>query len=478
MPFHNNLTQKRRLPVARTKLSPGDLGRIAGDIVDREMDNIDFSVRIDKPEYRDRWSTVQAAMKAKGYDVGYACGSELDRSDVAWLTGFVEPIVERYGVLVPADGRPIVLAGCEGHHVVKEAADAAGCDLCVLRDFQISDEEYRNVKSDSIRDVMQKLHVGRNPRIAVWSPAEFLPHAQYQMLTETFGAKNVVYDPLLLQLIKYEKRLKELALMEQANKVTDAAFRAMLAVTVPGIRESQVAGVGDFVCKALGAHRTGFPTIVTSGSRNYTVIGPATDKVIERGDVVSLGVSPTWHGYHGIVRRTVRAGVDFSAEQRTFVEAVEGLHNAVWEAMIEAAAKDLPAKHTDDAGKAYLARTKLKNVKGVMVGLKEPYSYFHNAGCSEAQEGYGAVTGAFEGPFGNRVSLMLDCALLGFEEHGKPIFSCLYAVVESSTWKNGKKVGIYNRWSAMTSPFPTQRRVRTIVPFPRRLSIVVHPTIR
>ena len=32
--------------------------------------------------------------------------------------------------------------------------------------------------------------------------------------------------------------------------------------------------------------------------------------------------------------------------------------------MIEAAAKNLPAKYTDDAGKAYLARTKLKNLKG------------------------------------------------------------------------------------------------------------------
>ncbi|MCG2660731.1 MAG: aminopeptidase P family protein, partial [Kiritimatiellae bacterium] len=205
------------------------------------------------------------------------------------------------------------------------------------------------------------------------------------------------------------------------------------------------AGVGDFVCKALGAHRTGFPTIVTSGERNYTVIGPASDKVINRGDVVSMGVSPTWHGYHGIVRRTVRAGVDFTPRQRQFVQAVEGLHNTVWEAMIEAAASDLPAKHTDDAGKAYLERTKLKNLKGRLVRLKEPYSYFHNAGCSEAQEGYGAVTSAFKGPFGKRVSLMLDCALLGFEEYGKPIFPCLYAVVESSTWKNGKQVGLYNR---------------------------------
>ena len=431
--------------MAQAKLTVKDIGRIAGRIADKAYSEIDFSVKVTRTDYKRRWLKAQASMKAKGYDIGYACGSELDRTDVAWITGFFDPIVERYAVILPVSGKPVILAGCEGHHVVQEAAEASGCDICVLREFQISDEEYRNVKCESIRDVMRKLKVGRNPRVAIWSPAELLPHTQYEMLTEAFGKKNVVYDPLMLQLIKYEKSLKELKIMEQANKVTDAAFRAMLAVTAPGVRESQVAGVGDFVCKALGAHRTGFPTIVTSGSRSYTVIGPAAEKIINRGDVVSLGVSPTWHGYHGIVRRTVRAGMDFTAGQRKFVEAVEGLHNTVWEAMIVAAAKDLPARHTDKAGKAYLAKTKLKNLNGKLVTLKEPYSYFHNAGCSEAQEGYGAVTGDFEGPFGKRVSLMLDCALMGFEKRGKPIFPCLYAVVESSTWKNGKKVGLYNR---------------------------------
>ena len=431
--------------MAQVKLTLKDIGRIAGRIADKAYSGIDFSVKVTRADYKRRWLKTQASMKANGYDLGYACGSELDRTDVAWIAGFFDPIVERYAVILPVTGKPIILAGCEGHHVVKEAADASGCDICVLREFQISDEEYRNVKCESIRDIVKKLKVGRNPRIAIWSPAELLPHTQYDMLIDTFGKKNVNYDPLMLQLIKYEKSLKELQIMEQANKVTDAAFRAMLAVTVPGVRESQIAGVGDFVCKVLGAHRTGFPTIVTSGSRNYTVIGPASDRIIKRGDVVSLGVSPTWHGYHGIVRRTVRAGMDFTAGQRKFVAAVEGLHNTAWEAMIEAAAKNLPARYTDKAGKAYLAKTKLKNLKGKFVNLKEPYSYFHNAGCSEAQEGYGAITSDFEGPLGKRTSLMLDCALLGFEEHGKPIFPCLYAVVESSTWKNGKKVGIYNR---------------------------------
>jgi len=431
--------------VARSKLSVKEMGRIAGHIVDQTIGGVDSSVRITRADFRRRWKIVQDALKAKGYDLGYACGSELDRTDVAWLAGFYDPIVERYAVVVPAEGKPVLLAGCEGNHVVQESAESSGAQTAVLREFGLSDEEYTHVKCDTFKDVIRRLKTGRNPRVAIFSVGEFLPHDQYQMLVDTFGKKNVEFECEMLQRIKYVKSMKELRIMEEANKVTDAAFRAMLAVTVPGVTEVQVAGIGDFVMKALGAHRTGFPTIVTSGRRQYSIIGPATEKVIETGDVVSLGLSPTWHGYHGIVRRTVRAGKNFTTSQRQFVGAVEGLHNTVWRAFEEASAKNLPANYVDAAGKEYLAKTKIKNLNGKMIRLKEPYSYVHNAGCSEAQESFGAITSAAAEPMGKRVSLMIDCALIGFEKHGKPLFPCVYAVVENSMWRNGKKAGMYNR---------------------------------
>jgi Xaa-Pro aminopeptidase len=430
--------------MARLKRSVKDMGKIAGAIVDQTIGDIDFSLRITRADFRQRWAAVQAALKAKGYDLGYACGSELDRTDVAWLTGFYDPIVERYAVIVPAEGKPILLAGCEGNHVIQQSAEISGADTTVLREFGLSDEEYVHVKCDTFKDVVKGLKVGRNARVAIFSVGEFLPHDQHQMLVETFGKPNVRFECEMLQHIKYVKSLKELRVMQEANKVTDAAFRAMLAVTAPGATETQVAGVGDFVMKALGAHRSGFPTIVTSGSRQYSVIGPAADKVIEKGDIVSLGLSPTWHGYHGIVRRTVRAGEDFTARQREFVEAVEGLHNTVWHALEAAAAKNLPANTVDAVGKAYLARTRLQNLKGEWVRLKEPYSYVHNAGCSEAQEGFGAITSKSTDPLGERLSLMIDCALIGFIKHGTPLFPCVYAVVENSIWRNGKACGMYN----------------------------------
>jgi len=431
--------------VRNAKMDVKDLARVAGRAADKAMDQIDFSVHITRGEYRRRWRKVQATMQESGYDLAYACGSELDRSDAAWLAGIYDPIIERYAVLLPAQGRPVVLAGSEGGHVMEEACEASGADLAILSEFQISDEEYRHTQFEDLRDVLRRLKVGRRPRLAILSSDEFLPHGHYKMLTKAVGSKSIAFDEELLQRIKYVKDLKELRIMAEANKVADAAFRAMLTVTVPGVRESQVAGVGDFVMKALGAHRTGVPTLVTSGARNYTVIGPATDKVIKHGDVVSMGVSPTWHGYHGIVRRTARAGKPFTSAQRAFVEAVEGLYQTVWEATEVAAAKTLPATTIDAAGKAYLAELRLKDVKGRPASVCEPYSYIHNTGCSECQEGFGAVTGRAKEPLGKRVALMIDCALVGFKKRRKPIFPLLYAVVEDAFWKNGRKVGVYNR---------------------------------
>ena len=73
------------------------------------------------------------------------------------------------------------------------------------------------------------------------------------MFQGRFGSDNVVFDTDLLRRIKYEKSPVELGLIGQANAVADAAFLGMLAVLEPGIRELDVAAVGDYIMKRLGA---------------------------------------------------------------------------------------------------------------------------------------------------------------------------------------------------------------------------------
>ncbi len=444
---------------------------IANQIIEEYAPTIDKSLEVSREEYRLRWRRVQNAMADKGYDLLYVCGSELDRSDAAWLAGIFDPMIERYAVILPLDGKPVVLAGSEGGHVLEEAAEKSGVDIALLREFQISDEEYRWARFSSFEQVLKNIGLtSSGVKVAVASALEFLPCSQLFMLQSIFGKDNVMVDPEILRLIKYEKSDLELAIMQEANKIAEAALRGMLAVTAPGITELQVAAVGEYIMKSLGARRTGFCTIVTSGERNYTVIGPATNKVIEKGDFVSLGVSPTFNGYHGVIRRTVRAGKDPSLEQRAFIKAVEDLYVVVMEAVRKAAEENLPSNYIDKQGKSFLEGVKLKTLSGDLHTPKEPYTFIHNIGCSECQEGYGAVTPHTETPLGHQVALAIDVALLGFEERGKPIFPVLYAVVEDAFWKKGSKIGVYNRL-----PLNVQHLVGNIEPFGERINPYYSP---
>ncbi|MBU7003938.1 MAG: M24 family metallopeptidase [Theionarchaea archaeon] len=429
------------------------------DIIDEAKSEVDLEVSISTEEYPKRWEMLQQAMRDRNVDLAYACGSELDRSDAAWLAGAFDPIIERYGVLVPSEGTPAILAGSEGGHVMEEAAERSGAKIFLLQEFQISDEEYRHAHFTTLEEVLSSLGAQSAKKVALLSSPEFLPHSQFKIFESRFG-DGVVYDPIL-ELVKYEKTPAELRVCGQANLIADAAMRAMLASLEPGATELEVAGVGDFVMKELGAGRTGFPTIVTAGDRNYTVIGPATNNHIANGDMIALGVSPTFNGYHGVVRRTVKMG-ELTEGQREFLGGVEGLYDVVMKATIEAAEANLPSNHIDRAGKEYLANLKLRTLKGDTRTPLEPYTFIHNTGCSECQEGYGAVTPHTESPLAHRAALMIDVALLGFKERGKPIFEVLYGVIEDAFWKMDTRIGVYN-----TLPLNVQELVGNLQDYER-----------
>jgi Xaa-Pro aminopeptidase len=417
-------------------------------IIGRHAPIVERGRAVARSEYRKRWDRVQAALAASGFDLLYACGSELDRSDAAWLAGIFDPIIERYGVLVPRAGTPVVLAGSEGGHVIEEAVRASGARVALLREFQISDEDYRFARFESLEDVVAALlpaRPGRPPRLLVASSAQFIPHDHVLMLQGRFGADNVVFDTAPLRRLKYEKSRAELEIIAAANAIADAAFLGMLAFLVPGARELDAAAAGDYVMKRLGAGRTGFPTIVSSGPRGRTVLGPATNRVIRKGEFVSLGLSPTFNGYHGIMRRTVKVGAEWTFPESEFMASLEGLYHAVIKGAAAAALGNLPASSIDRAGKAYLRRTRLKSRRGRPMTPREPYTFIHNTGCSECQEGYGAVTPYSDDPLGRNAALMIDVAFLGFDEKKRLVFPIEYAVIEDSFWKIGRRIGVFNR---------------------------------
>jgi Xaa-Pro aminopeptidase len=229
---------------------------IVDEIIEENSTSINRTIEVTRKEYESRWKQVQSSMASKGYDLLYACGSELDRSDIAWLSGAFDPMIERYGLILPLEGKPVILTGWEGAQVFYESVERSGAEIATLKEFQISDQDYRWANFVSFEKVLHQLGLsGQDKKIVIASSPETLPYSHFLMIQRCSKMENIIFDPEVLSRAKYEKSDAELAIMQEANKIADAALRGMLAACVPGVTELQVASVGDMIMKALGAKR-------------------------------------------------------------------------------------------------------------------------------------------------------------------------------------------------------------------------------
>lgn len=113
-----------------------------------------------------------------------------------------------------------------------------------------------------------------------------------------------------LRKIKDEEEIKRIA---EAEKIGDAAFSHILDKIRPGITEREIALELEFFMKKQGATALSFDTIAASGKRSAMPHGVASDKVIEKGDLLTLDFGCIFEGYCSDMTRTVAVG---SADER------------------------------------------------------------------------------------------------------------------------------------------------------------------
>ncbi len=108
-----------------------------------------------------------------------------------------------------------------------------------------------------------------------------------------------------LRLIKTPSEIK---ILKEAANVADRAFTHILNFIRPGITELDVSNELEFFMRKEGATSSSFDTIVASGKRSALPHGVATDKVIEKGDFVTLDYGAYYNGYVSDITRTVAVG--------------------------------------------------------------------------------------------------------------------------------------------------------------------------
>lgn len=132
--------------------------------------------------------------------------------------------------------------------------------------------------------------------------------AQYMKLTEVCKNCAFALGSKWIQKPRMVKDAEELAKLEQAEYIGDAAFTHILDVLKPGVSEREIALELEFFMKKQGASKLSFDTIVASGANGSMPHAQVTDRVLQSGDFVTMDFGCVYQGYCSDMTRTVAIG--------------------------------------------------------------------------------------------------------------------------------------------------------------------------
>lgn len=112
----------------------------------------------------------------------------------------------------------------------------------------------------------------------------------------------------IVEKIRVIKDESELQLIKKAAEIADKAFEHMLKFIKTGMTEREIGLELEFHMKKLGATDLSFPSIVASGVRSSLPHGEATDKVVNKGEFLTLDYGCVYEGYCSDMTRTVVIG--------------------------------------------------------------------------------------------------------------------------------------------------------------------------
>ena len=118
----------------------------------------------------------------------------------------------------------------------------------------------------------------------------------------------------------------ELERMRKAQDITDKAFGEILARIQPGMTEKELQAELIYCLYKNGADGPAFSPIVVSGPNTSMPHGVAGDRVICRGDFVTMDFGAAYQGYCSDMTRTVAVG--FATEE------MEKVYNTVLQAQL------------------------------------------------------------------------------------------------------------------------------------------------
>ncbi len=258
--------------------------------------------RIPDTEYPQRWARLQAAMASAGLDllIGYADDHAVaGPAHARYLVDFA-PHFEPVCVLMPADGKPLLLSGPETETYAQLTSRIPAADVRVIREFTHPDEEYPYTTLSPLRDVLTEAEArsGTPCHRAGIAGLDLMPARIYHAIETGLKGAEIIDAEALTAGLRGIKSPAEQAVIRYAYGLARAGIEAAAAVARPGISEREVAAAAEHAMRTRGSEGMGIDTIVASGPNARPILARAGLRRIEPDDVLLLTIAPRYEGYH------------------------------------------------------------------------------------------------------------------------------------------------------------------------------------
>ena len=208
--------------------------------------------------------------------------------NVRYLSGLVS---SNMALLLPADG-PAVL-GTDSRYAEAAERDCPDVELLVERQLERA---------------LAMLAADRGYRTLAFE-AQDMTVERHAALTEQAGGPQLAPLGHVVEELRMIKDEAEIELLARACAITDQAFAAVLSAIRPGCTERDIAILIERVMVDLGAEAPAFDTIVASGPNGAIPHHSPSNRVLERGDLVTVDCGARYGGYHADMTRTVALGL-------------------------------------------------------------------------------------------------------------------------------------------------------------------------
>lgn len=161
---------------------------------------------------------------------------------------------------------------------------------------------------------------------------DFVTYGQYMEFKNKL--QNMTLLPLdgAVGILRRYKDEDEIKRIEKAAIITDEAFGYICEFIKPGITEREIALELEGYMRKKGASGTSFDIIVASGLRSALPHGVASDKVVEKGEFITIDFGCIYEGYCSDMTRTIIIGKANHKQKEiyhTVLEAQTLAHEAI-----------------------------------------------------------------------------------------------------------------------------------------------------